>query len=64
MNEERTIPVPVKWLESLTEYAERVRKQIDELPDEDHTVLIKTDISALVGYASSARTVLNNNKKQ
>jgi len=56
--EEPMYEVPQSWLEGLAERAERVNKQLDQLPPEAFNHLIKTDISGLTGYASSARTLI------
>ncbi len=60
--EERMIAVPESWLKQIGHLAEKVHKQMDELPPEAHTFLMRTDISALVGYASSAENVVKFNR--
>lgn len=55
---EGMIEVSESWMKQIADLAEKVSKQMKNLPDEDFTVLAKTDISALVGYAGSARNVL------
>jgi len=56
------VSVPKFWLESLIEYSEKVRGQIEKLPTAEYHTIFKTDISALIGYASSAKTILKYNK--
>jgi hypothetical protein len=52
------IDVPQSWLNQIADLAEKVHNQMDKLPPEAYTTFIKTDISALLGYASSARTIV------
>lgn len=60
--EEHMITVPESWLKQVGHLAKKVSQQISDLPDEDHSILMKTDISALVGYASSADNVVKYNR--
>lgn len=52
------ILVPTAWLLTLLALSKKVNGQIEKMSPIDHTVLFKTDISALTGYASSAETIL------
>ena len=56
------VSVPSTWLETLLRYSKLVEKQMQELDSVDYGVFIKTDISALIGYASSAETIIKYNK--
>ncbi len=64
MTDEPTILVPESWLKCLEALADRVRSQMDDGPDTDYSVYIKTDISALVGYALSAKTIIKHNPRK
>lgn len=55
---ESYVMVPESWLRRLDALATKVTKQMDEGPAADYNVYIKTEISALVGYAASSRTLL------
>jgi hypothetical protein len=60
MNEE--ISVPKSWLENLLKLNDKVQKQLKEMPVAEYSTIFKTDISALIGYVSSAETILKYNK--
>ena len=57
---EKEIKVPEMWIKTLLAHTTVVKEQMDNLPPEDWNVLAKTDISALIGYAGSAKSMLNN----
>lgn len=57
--EDPMIDVPQSWLQKLADLTKKVHAQIENLPPEDYNTLIKTDVSALLGYASSAETIIS-----
>ena len=60
---EKMISVPESWFLTLLGLEEKINKQIDELNPEDFHILMQTDISALLGFVSSAKTILKYNAK-
>lgn len=53
----KTIDIPVGWLKQLTELTKKVEKDIDKWYQTDKP-LMPLSISCLVGFASSAETLL------
>lgn len=58
------VEIPVAWVKQLLNRGKRVEKQLQELNAKDHMVIMKTDISALVGFASSCETILKFNPRR
>lgn len=56
---EQMIEVSESWLRQLADLTKKVHDQIEDLPPEALTTLTKTDVYSLLGYASSARTIVN-----
>lgn len=58
------ISVPESWLKRLDELAAKVHKQMEDGPGANYAVYMQTDIAALVGYASSAKTLIKYNDRE